>query len=456
MNKHVAILAAGKGTRMYSNKPKVMHELLGKSMIKYIIKATKKSDFEETTIIGGFQFEMLKEHLKDQKNLTFVEQKEQLGTGHAIKQLKQHFKNKQGALLILAGDMPLIKEKTIREMMKIHKNKKNDLTLLTVEKQNPENYGRIIRHNHRIVGIVEEKDCTIEQKRIKEINTSVYIFDIEKLFAKIDEINNNNAQNEYYLTDMISIFNKLHYKIGSYTITDESEVEGINDRPTLIKLTKILQTKINNEYMNNGVTILGSDVLIGPDVKIASDVEIIGNPIILGKTTIGSGSKIIGDTIIKNCKIEENVVIDASRVSDSKISNNTQIGPFALIRANAKIGENNTIGSFVEVKNTKTSNNVKAKHLTYIGDSEVGQSVNFGCGTITVNYDGKNKHKTKIKDKAFIGSNVSIIAPATVGQNTMIAAGSTVYGELPDNSLIIAREKQTIKKDYMINKKEKK
>jgi bifunctional UDP-N-acetylglucosamine pyrophosphorylase/glucosamine-1-phosphate N-acetyltransferase len=454
MKKYVVILAAGKGTRMYSEKPKVMHEIIGKSMIKYILDATKNAGFKTATVIGGYQYEQLKNHLSDLKNVELIEQKEQLGTGHAIMQTQKLFTNKAGAVLVLAGDMPLIKPETIRSMFKEHEKSENHVTILTASKEKPIGYGRIIRRNKKIVGIVEEKDCTFEQRKISEINTSVYIFDCEKLFKQIKHLKNDNAQQEYYLTDMIKIFDSKKYKIGSYTVSNDIETEGVNDRPTINKLTNILKNEINTELISSGITILSNDVFIGPDVQIENDVEILGASFITGTTQIKSGTRILGNSIISNSKIESNCLLDSVRISDSSIARNTKLGAFCTIRNNCKIGTNNEIGNFVEFKNTVTGNNVKAKHHSYIGDAVVGNDVNFGCGSITANYDGKNKHQTIVGDKAFIGTNASIIAPANIGDNVVIAAGSTVKGDMPSNSLVLARSKQTVKENYYDDKKE--
>jgi bifunctional UDP-N-acetylglucosamine pyrophosphorylase/glucosamine-1-phosphate N-acetyltransferase len=454
MKKYVVILAAGKGTRMYSKKPKVMHEIIGKSMIKYILDATRNAGFKTATVIGGYNYELLKNHLSDLKNVNLVEQKEQLGTGHAIMQTQNMFANKAGAVLVLAGDMPLIKPETIREMFKEHEKSNNDVTILTATKNNPTGYGRIIRRNKNVVGIVEEKDCTFEQRKISEINTSVYIFDCEKLFKQTKFLTNDNAQQEYYLTDMVKIFDSKKYRIGSYTVNNDIETEGVNDRPTINKLTNILKEEINAELVASGVTILSQDVFIGPDVQIENDVEILGSCIITGNTQIKSGTKILGDSIIKDSLIESDCFLDSVRLSDSKIGQNTKLGAFCTIRNNCEIGKNNEIGNFVEFKNTITGKNVKAKHHSYIGDAVVGNDVNFGCGSITANYDGKNKHQTIVGNKAFIGTNASIIAPANIGDNVVVAAGSTVNGDMPKNSLVLARSKQVIKENYYEDKKE--
>ena len=403
------VMAAGKGTRMKTNKSKVVHKIYDKELVRRVVELAKKVGSDEIVTVVGHLREQVEAVLGD--SVKYAIQEELLGTGHAVMQAKEYLKGKKGKVVVLNGDVPIIRQETLENLItKSIKNKEYG-TLLTAIYENPTGYGRIVRdEGGNIKEIVEEKDADPLQKRIREINSGVYCFDIEELLNSLDFIKPNNVQSEYYLTDVIKIMNDKGLKTGAVIVEDNTEILGVNDRAQLELLTRVFRMRINAKHMKNGVTIEDSNgTYIYDDVTIGRDTVIHPN------TTIKSGV-VIGE----NC----------------------EIGPNAYIRENCIIGNNAKVGSFVELKNVKIGDNTKVPHLTYLGDCEIGKNSNVGCGTITCNYDGKKKHKTIIGDNAFIGSNVNFIAPVTLGDNVLIAAGSTITDDVPSNNMGIARERQ--------------
>lgn len=427
--KRALILSAGKGTRMNDDLPKVMTPILGKPFLQYVIDACTKAGFDEIYPIVGYKKELV---LNSVTATGFITQEPLLGTGHAVQQATELLKSKSGTTLVIAGDQPLITAKTIEELLEHHESTNNDLTLLTVDNPNPYGYGRVITKNRQIVKMVEEWDATEEERLVQEVNLSVYLFDNKKLFNHIHELTNQNNKQEFYINDMVNVFNQHGYRVEAYKTSRFEETIGINDKIALAEATKTLQHQINEQHMLAGVTIIDPDhTYIGIDVSIGIGTVIYPNTVIEGHSSIG-----------QYCRIE------SSYIRDSEVGDHVQVGPFAHIRQQSIIGDNNRIGNFVEVKKTQTAQHVKAAHLTYLGDAEIGAQTNVGCGVITVNYDGKNKHKTIIKEGAFIGSNVNLIAPITIGSHAVVAAGSTINEDVPDESLAIARSHQTTKKGY--------
>ncbi len=407
------IMAAGKGTRMNSNKSKLVHKIYDKELVLRVVDLAKKIGSDEIVAVVGHLKEQVKEVLGDEVNYAF--QDELLGTGHAVMQAKPFLKGKKGKVVILYGDVPIIRPETLKNLISKSIKNKEYATLLTAIYENPTGYGRIIRdEGGNIKGIVEEKDADpLQKKHIKEINSGIYCFDIEELLNAIDKIKPNNAQGEYYLTDVIKIMNDAGLKTGAVIVEDNTEILGVNDRAQLELLTRVLRMRINSYHMKKGVTIEdASTTYIYDDVKIGMDTVIHPNTIIKSGVTIG-----------ENC----------------------EIGPNAYIREGCKIGNQVKVGNCVELKKVKIADGSKVPHLTYLGDCEVGSHVNVGCGTITCNYDGKNKHKTKIGDNSFIGSNVNLVAPVKIGEDVLVAAGSTITEDVPDGKMAIARERQTIK-----------
>ena len=381
--------------------------------------------------------------------MTFVYQKEQLGTGHAVLQAKDVLKDKEGMTLVLNGDAPLIRKETLQGMIDFHLNNHNQATVMSADCDTSTHYGRVVKVDGQVKGIVEFKDLLDSQRDITEMNTGEYCFDNQALFKALENVSNNNAQNEYYLTDVIEIMNDQGLKVDAYKIDDFNEVGGINDRVALAEATQILKKRINQEHLLNGVTIIDPEnTYIGRDVVIGQDTTIEPGCILKGKTVIGNNCHIGPYCEFTNVIIKDNVDIKFSVISDSTIENGVDIGPYARLRTNCHILENVHMGNFVEMKKAVFGKGSKAAHLTYIGDAEVGSDVNIGCGTITVNYDGKNKSLTKIEDKAFIGCNSNLIAPVTVKENAFIAAGSTITDDVEKDAMGIARARQVNKQGY--------
>lgn len=412
------VMAAGKGTRMKSKKSKLVHKIYGKEIIKRAVENVKKAGIEKVITIVGYQKEQIQEVLKD--SVIYAIQEEALGTGHAVMQATKILEHKQGKVLVLNGDHPIMRPETLKGLVERAKTQNEMATILTMVHENELPYGRVIHDEQgKVKEIVEHKDCNEEQRKIREVNLGMYCFDIQELLKALKELKNDNAQGEYYLTDVIKIMYDKGLKTGSIVVSDNTEVLGINDRIDLQVLTKALQIRINTEHMRNGVTIEDINT-----TYIYDDVEIGMDTIVHPNTTIKSGV-VIGE----DC----------------------EIGPNAYIREGCELSDKVKIGSFVEVKKAKIGEGTKVPHLSYMGDCEIGAKTNIGCGTITCNYDGFNKSKTVIGEHSFIGSNTNLVAPVTLGDNTFVAAGSTITDDVPDYALAIARQRQTNKEDW--NKK---
>lgn len=446
MKVYAIVLAAGKGTRMKSDKPKVVHEVLYKPMINHVVDELKALGVDETIVVVGHGADQVKAIVD---GVTFVEQKEQLGTGHAVLQAKDVLADREGMTLVLNGDAPLIRKETLKEFMTYHQEHQNYATIMSADCDVSTHYGRIIKDSGQVKGIVEFKDLLDSQKDITEMNTGEYCFDNQALFKALSQVTNDNAQNEYYLTDVIGIMNQQGLKVDAYKIDDFNEVGGINDRIALAESTQFLRDRINREHLLNGVTIVDpANTYIGRDVVIGQDTIIEPGCIIKGKTVIGSHCHIGPYCEFTNMEIHDQVEIKFSVLSDSIIENGVDIGPYARLRTNCHIHEHAHLGNFVEMKKADFGAGSKASHLTYVGDAEVGENVNFGCGTITSNYDGKNKSLTKIEDNVFIGCNTNLVAPVTVRKNAYIAAGSTITKEVEEDAMAIARSRQENKQGY--------
>jgi bifunctional UDP-N-acetylglucosamine pyrophosphorylase/glucosamine-1-phosphate N-acetyltransferase len=451
--RNAIVLAAGKGTRMKSSLSKVMHPILSKPMIGHVVTNLKQIDVEEIVVVIGHQADQVRDYLKD--SVDYAVQMPQLGTGHAVMQVSG-LRDKEGETLILYGDCPCITPETMEKIF-VH-NSDCAMTVLTAELDDPQKYGRVVRDEEgNIEKIVEFKDCTPRQLAIKEINTGIYCVKTHQLFKHLDEITNDNNQNEYYLTDLIEIFNAHGLSVQALPVDDVDEVMGVNDRFDLLAAQTWMQKRINLYWLSNGVTFVDPDLtFISPDSEIGEDTILYPNVYLEGKTTIGTGCTILPQTFLVNATIGNNVKIDASRISDSIVKDNVNIGPFAHLRMHCVVEDNNRIGNFVEMKNTTIGFDSRCAHLTYLGDAEIGSKVNIGCGVVTVNYDGKNKFKTTVKDGAFIGSNVNLIAPITIGENAVVAAGTTATKDVEEGDMAIARARQENKPGYGLKYKQKK
>ena len=469
------ILAAGKGTRFKSKKPKVIHKILGKPMLWYVIQAVKAVSPEEIVIVVGNQKEIVIEEVKKFcDNCTFAYQEEQLGTAHAVLSSLHHWKDFDGYLLIINGDTPLITAETLKrateyleKLVDYSKKRKKQLhidediagIILTTSLEDPYGYGRLVKDKAGIIKkIVEEKDATFEEKKIKDINSGIYLVYAPYLAEALQEVSQNNAQGEFYLTDIVEILHRKSKFFYPFYVDEPQQLQGVNDRWQLAEAEEYIQERILKSHALNGITIHNPlTIRIEPDVEIENDVEIFSGCSIKGKTRIKEGAVIYENCVISDSTIEENVEIFPNTViENSLISKNSQVGPFARLRNNTVIGEEVSIGNFVEIKSSKIGNRTAAKHLAYIGDAEVGDNVNIGAGTITCNYDGVNKHKTVIKDNAFIGSDTMLVAPITVGKNAYTGSGSVITKDIPDDALAVERAPLKIIPDYAKRKKRKK
>lgn len=447
-NKYVIILAAGKGTRMKSKLYKVLHPVAGKPMVEHILDQVEKTEPSEVVTIVGHGAQAIKEHLGSRSQ--YALQEEQLGTGHAVLQAQDLLGGKTGTTLVITGDTPLLTSETLTNLFDYHQGKNASATILTAHADDPTGYGRIIRDHLGIVDkIVEQKDASEEEARVQEINTGTFCFDNEALFSALQKIDTNNAQGEYYLTDIIEILKKAGATVAAYQMADFDEAMGINDRVALAKANKIMHRRINQQHMMNGVTFVDPEttyinegVSIGSDTVIEAGVSIKGNTVIGQDCMIGANSEII-DSVL-----EDHVTIVQSVIEESLIRRHADVGPFAHLRPKAEIGEQVHIGNFVEVKNATIAEQTKVGHLTYVGDADLGKDINVGCGVVFVNYDGKNKHRTTIGDHAFIGSSANLVAPLTIASNAVIAAGSTITEDVSANDLAIARARQVNKEGY--------
>jgi bifunctional UDP-N-acetylglucosamine pyrophosphorylase/glucosamine-1-phosphate N-acetyltransferase len=442
------ILAAGKGTRMKSNLYKVLHPVCGKPMIKHILDQIAPIGFDRIVTIVSEGAEAVKAELGDR--VAYAIQTEQLGTAHATLQAAEHLEGLQGTTVVLYGDTPLITGETVSRLLQHHEESGAVCTVLTAIASNPKGYGRIIRNsNGQVIDIVEEKDATAEQKAITEINTGIYCFDNIKLFDVLKRVDNDNAQNEYYLPSAFTLLREMGEKVSAYQADVFEDTLGVNDRAALAQAEAIMQKRINEALMMSGVTIKDPQTTyIEADVKIGKDTVILPGSILSGRTEIGEGCTIGPNSEISNTKVGHHTTIRHSVVSDSEIGSEVQIGPFSHIRPQTAIGNRAKVGNFVEVKKSTIGEGSKASHLSYVGDAEIGKDVNLGCGMITVNYDGKYKYLTKVEDGAFIGCNVNLIAPVTVGKEAIVAAGSTITEDVEADSLAIARARQTNKAHY--------
>ncbi|QLE57476.1 bifunctional UDP-N-acetylglucosamine diphosphorylase/glucosamine-1-phosphate N-acetyltransferase GlmU [Nostoc sp. TCL26-01] len=445
----VAILAAGRGTRMKSDLPKVLHSLGGRSIVERVIASVEPLSPSRRIVIVGYQAEEVKTALQS-SSLEFVEQTVQLGTGHAIQQLLPHLEGYGGDLLVLNGDVPLLRTQTLEKLLQTHQTYQNAATILTSHLPNPKGYGRVFCNGDNIVQqIIEDKDCSPAQKQNHRINAGIYCFRWENLAQVLPHLQANNAQKEYYLTDAVTQVGR----VMAVDVEDEQEILGINDRLQLATAYEILQARVKEKWMMAGVTLIDpQSITIDDTVELQPDVIIEPQTHLRGNTFIHSGSRIGPGSLIENSHLGANVTALYSVVSDSTIQTGTRIGPYAHLRGHAQVGANCRIGNFVELKNTQLGDRTNAAHLSYLGDATVGTQVNIGAGTITANYDGVKKHPTKIGDRTSTGANTVLVAPVTLGDDVYVAAGSTITDDVPNDCLVIARERQVIKSGWRKNR----
>lgn len=436
----VAILAAGRGTRMKSNLPKVLHGLGGRSLVERVLNSLSEIEPSRRIVIVGYQGHLIQEALTALSDVEFVEQAEQKGTGHAIQQLLPHLQDFQGDLLVLNGDVPLLRPETLQQLLKTHQQHQNAATILTAQLPNPKGYGRVFCDSQNIVKqIVEDRDCTPAQKQNHRINAGVYCFRWSDLARVLPQLKANNDQQEYYLTDTVSFLEP----VMAVDVEDYQEILGINDRKQLAGAYEILQARVKDDWMAAGVTLVDPDsITIDETVQIEPDVVIEPQTHLRGNTIIRSGARVGPGSLIENSDIGENVTVLYSVVTDSTVKSGTRIGPYAHLRGHVEVGSGCRIGNFVEIKSSTLGDRTNVAHLSYIGNATLGERVNIGAGTITANYDGVNKHPTFIGDRTKTGSNSVLVAPVTLGADVTVAAGSVVTKDVADDSLVIARARQ--------------
>ena len=448
MSNYAIILAAGKGTRMKSDLPKVLHPVAGITMLEHVFRAVAAIEPEKTVTIVGHKADLVEAVVAGQTD--FALQEEQLGTGHAVMMAEPRLAGLDGQTLVIAGDTPLITGESLKSLVDFHKNHKNVATILTAEAADPFGYGRIVRNaDGEVTKIVEQKDASDFEQQIREINTGTYLFDNKRLFEALKNINTNNAQGEYYLTDVIGIFREAGEKVGAYVLRDFDESLGVNDRVALATAEGVMRRRINKRHMVNGVSFINPDATyIDIDVELAPEVVVESNVVLKGQTRVGARSVLTNGTVLVDAEIGADAVITASMIEESLVADGVTVGPYAHVRPGSSLAKDVHIGNFVEVKGSSIGQGTKAGHLTYIGNSEVGSDVNFGAGTITVNYDGQNKYKTIIGNNVFVGSNSTIIAPVELGDNSLIGAGSTITHSVPTDAIALGRGRQINKEDY--------
>ncbi|WP_300394115.1 bifunctional UDP-N-acetylglucosamine diphosphorylase/glucosamine-1-phosphate N-acetyltransferase GlmU [Fusobacterium sp.] len=440
------ILAAGKGTRMKSDLPKVIHKVNGIPMVKKILNELETLGTEENILILGHKKEEILNVLGDVK---YVVQKEQLGTGHAIMQAKDLLKDYDGDVMILCGDTPLLKHETLKEMYETHKKSGVATTILTSIYENPFGYGRIVKDNNKVIAIVEEKEADEETKKIKEVNAGVYCCNAKDLFNALDKIDNNNEKGEYYLTDIVGIQVKEGKNVASFVLEDNREILGVNSKVELAEASKILRERKNLSLMEEGVILIDpSSTYIEESVKIGKDTVIYPTVILQGNTVIGENCEIIGCSRIIDSTLGNNIRIESSVIEESIVDDKVTMGPFAHLRPKSHLKEKVHIGNFVEIKKSTLEYGVKAGHLTYLGNATVGRDTNIGAGTITCNYDGVNKFDTVIGENVFIGSDTMLVAPVNIGDKAITGAGSVITKDVAPKALAVERNKQIIKFEW--------
>ncbi|MBD2872882.1 bifunctional UDP-N-acetylglucosamine diphosphorylase/glucosamine-1-phosphate N-acetyltransferase GlmU [Paenibacillus sp. IB182493] len=442
------VLAAGQGKRMKSKLYKVLHPVCGKPMVGHVLDVVKEAEAERAVVIVGHGAEAVKSYLGD--GAEFVLQEQQLGTGHAVRQAESLLGGEEGTTIVICGDTPLVQASTVRAMLELHAASGAAATVLTASFDNPTGYGRVIRgEDGSVQRIVEQKDCSPAEAAVKEINTGTYCFDNKKLFAALANVTSNNAQGEYYLTDVIGIFRAAGESVQAYCTGDLAEAIGVNDRVALAEAERFMRERINRGHLLNGVTLIDpATTYIEAGVRIGSDTVVHPGTVLRGSTVIGEDCAIGPQADITDSTIGNGVAVKYSVVAQSVVGDTSSIGPYANLRPGSKLGIGCKIGDFVELKNASLDDGSKVSHLSYVGDAKVGKDVNIGCGAITVNYDGYNKFVTEIGDNAFVGSNVNLIAPVKIGDGAYVVAGSTVTHDVPAGDLAIARERQTNKPGY--------
>jgi bifunctional UDP-N-acetylglucosamine pyrophosphorylase/glucosamine-1-phosphate N-acetyltransferase len=442
------VLAAGQGKRMKSKLYKVLHPVCGEPMVGHVMDVLENIQVSRTIVIVGHGAEAVSGYLGSRAE--YVLQAQQLGTGHAVLQAKDLLGNEEGITIVICGDTPLVKEETLKKMIEVHQVRHAAATILTAKLEQPHGYGRIIRNDQDHVNkIVEQKDCTETEQKVSEINAGTYLFDNRSLFQALQQVKNDNVQQEYYLPDVIGILRDEGKLIIGFCTEDAEEVIGVNDRVALAEAEGYMRERIVRKHMLNGVSCMDpTQTYIEKDVEIGADTVILPGCILRGNTKIGEDCIIGPYTEMNNVQVGNQVTVKQSVLQDATVGNESSVGPFAYLRPGAKLGRRVKIGDFVEIKNATIDDDSKVSHLSYVGDATLGKNVNFGCGAITVNYDGFNKQLTEVGDHAFVGSNANLIAPIKIGKGAYVVAGSTITDEVQADDMAIARQRQTNKPGY--------
>ena len=444
------VLAAGDGKRMKSKYPKVLCRVLEQPMIQWVLRSVRDAGIEKICVITGKNGELVREAAE---GCSFAEQKERLGTGHAAAQAMEFLRETQGDVLVLCGDAPFIDQAAILGAYDLHTRTEAAVTVVTARLDSPTGYGRIVREGDAIAAIVEEADADGATRAITEVNSGAYWFDSAFLQKALVELSPQNSQGEYYLTDTVKIAVQEGKRVSGYLSQNPDVILGANDRQGLHRLGEIARMRVIEKHMANGVEFVSTDgVLIAPDVQIGADTRILAGCMLLGDTVIGEDCVIGPMSRIEDSTIGDGCIINASQIYQSQVGKGVKMGPYVHIRPNTVIFDKVKIGDFVEIKNSNIGEGTKVPHLTYVGDSDVGRGVNFGCGCVTVNYDGRVKSRTTVGDQAFIGCNTNLIAPVRVGDGAYTAAGSTITKDVPDGAMAIGRSRQENKPGYAIKK----
>lgn len=449
-DRHVLVLAAGKGTRMKSSRPKVLHWLAGYPLIAHVLRAAESLGAKSTIVLVGHKADTIEHALTTfDKPLRFIRQPQQLGTAHALLQAEATLKDKTGTLIVLSGDTPLISAHTLRTLAETHERSSAAMTVLTATIERPYGYGRILRHKGQLLSVVEEVDATPDQRAIREVNSGTYAFDLAHLFATLQDIPEAGVKNERYLPATLALYRRQQRKVASVVADNPYEILGINSQSELAEVSSIVRQRKNEELMAAGVTIddpattyIDIDVLVGPDTVIHPGVFLEGNTVIGARCELHAGVRIVDTNVADDVTINNHTVIIAS-----SIKSKAHVGPFAHIRPGSTVGEKARVGNFVELKKSNIGTGSKANHLSYVGDANIGPGVNIGAGTITCNYDGTNKYQTTVESDVFIGSGTELVAPVTIGQGAYVAAGSCITEDVPAGALALARSRQINKEN---------
>ena len=449
-DRHVLVLAAGKGTRMKSSRPKVLHRLAGCPLIEHVLRAAAPLDAVSTTVVVGHHANIVTSTLSSTSpSVTVVNQERQLGTAHALLQAELELADATGTLVVLSGDAPLISSRTLAALVEKHERAAAAATVLTATIERPYGYGRILRHDGQLLGIVEEADANPDQRKIREVNSGIYAFDLASLFQTLHEVPEAGTNNERYLPTILQLYQRQQRAVTSVVTDDPHEIRGINSQSELAEVSSIVRQRKNEELMAAGVTIddpattyIDTDVKVGPDTVIHPGVFLEGRTAIGARCELHAGARIVDSTVGDNVTINNHSII-----TDSAIASGARVGPFAHIRPGSTVGEQARVGNFVELKKATLGNSAKANHLSYLGDADIGAGTNIGAGLITCNYDGVNKHQTTVEADVFIGSGTQLVAPVSVGRGAYVAAGSCITDDVPPSALAIARGRQVNKEN---------